>query len=70
MNLNKNVLVNKEEQRMELEQENSLGKEIQNEIPIEEASLEKQTSFLQTSLGKVINTRIGCRTSHDFARFN
>ena len=41
---------------MELENEINLEKNIQ----IEEASLENQKSFLETTIGKVVNTRARC----------
>lgn len=51
---------------MELENEVNLEKNIE----IKEANLDNQKSFLETTIGKVVNTRVRRWTKNGLTRFN
>jgi len=55
---------------MELENEVDLEQNIERNIEIEEATLDNQKSFFQTTIGKVVNTRIRCWIKNDITRFS
>ena len=54
----------------EINKQNYIENNLEKNIELEEASINNQKSFLETTLGKVVNTRIRCRFKNDFTRFN
>lgn len=50
---------------MELENKVNIEQNIDSNIEMEEANLDNQKSFLQTTIGKVVNTRIRCWIKND-----